>query len=116
MIIDFGSNLELLAEKSMLERRTKFQDIEVVVNERMKNVFDQLNERGKNYSSNQIEYEDECIEDWEEGDMSTQFLRNQKNQFIDLKQPLKRYVNNLPVFGLNSGRYDLKLINSYLIS
>ena len=80
----------------MLEMRTNFQDIEVVVNERMKNIFDQLNERGKNNSSNQIEYEDECIEDWEEGDMSTQFLRNQKNQFIDLKQPLKRYVNNLP--------------------
>ena len=86
LIIDFVSNLELLAEKSKLEMKTKFQDIEVAVNERIKKIFDQLNERGENYSSNKFEYEDECIEDSEEADMSTQFLRIQKNQLIDLKQ------------------------------
>ena len=95
--------------------RKKFQDIEVAVNERMRKIFDQLNERGKNFSSNQFEYEDECIEDSEEADMSTQFLRIQKNQLIDLKQHLERYINTLPVFGFNSGRYDLNLIKSYLI-
>ena len=58
---------------------------------------------------------DECIEDTEETDMSTQFLRMQKNHLIDLKQNLERYVNTLPVFGFNSGRYDLNLIKSYLI-
>ena len=86
LIIDFVSKLELLAEKSKLEMKTKFQDIEVAVNERIKKIFDQLNERGENYSSNKFEYEDECIEDSEEADMSTQFLRIQKNQLIDLKQ------------------------------
>ena len=98
LIIDFVSNLELLAEKSKLEMRTKFQDIERAVNERMKKIFDQLNERGKNFSSNKFEYEDECIEDSEEAEMSTQFLQIQKNQLIDLKQNLERYLNNLPVF------------------
>ena len=115
MIIDFVSKLELLAEKSKLEMRTNFQDIEVAVNERMKKIFDQLNERGQNFSSKKFEYEDECIEDSEEADMSTQFLRIQKNQLIDLKQHLERYINTLPVFGFNSGRYDLNLIKSYLI-
>ena len=95
--------------------RTKFQDIEVAVNERMKKIFDQLSERGKNYSSDQFDYEDECIEDSEEADMSTQFLRTEKNQLIDLKQHLERYANTLPVFGFNNGRYDLNLINLYLI-
>ena len=47
--------------------------------------------------------------------MSTQFLRIQTNQLINLKQHLERYVNTLPVFGFNSGRYDLNLIKSYLI-
>ena len=47
--------------------------------------------------------------------MSTQCLRIQKNQLIDLKQHLERYINTLPVFGFNSGRYDLNLIKSYLI-
>ena len=95
--------------------RTKFQDTEVAVNERIKKTFDQLSERGKNYSSNKIEYEDECIEDSEEADMSTQFLQIQKNQLIDLKQHLERHVKTLIVFGFNSGRYDLNLIKSYLI-
>ena len=44
LIIDFVSNLELLAEKGKLEMRTKLQDIERVVNERKKKIFDQLNE------------------------------------------------------------------------
>ena len=47
--------------------------------------------------------------------MSTQFLRIQRNQLIDLKQHLERYVNTFLVFGFNSGRYDLNLIKSYLI-
>ena len=99
-----------MAEQSKLEMRKKFQDIEVAVNERMKKIFDQLNERGKNFSSNKFEYEEECNEYSEEADMSTQILRIQKNQLIDLKQHLERYVNTLPVFGFNSGRYDLNLI------
>ena len=95
LIIDFLSNLELLAEQSKLEMRKKFQDIEVAENERTKHIFDQLNEFGKNYSSNNFEYKDECIEDSVEADMSTHFLRIQKNQLIDLKHHLERYVNTL---------------------
>ena len=72
LIIDFVSKLELLTEKSKLEMRTNFQGIEVAVNERMKKIFDQLNERGKNFSSNKFEYEDECIEDSEEADQICQ--------------------------------------------
>ena len=30
-------------------------------------------------------------------------------------QHLERYTNTLPVFGFNSGRYDINLIKSYLI-
>ena len=115
LIIDFVIKLELLAEKSKLEMRTKFQDVERVVNERMSKIFQELNERCRNLPTENFEYEDECIEDTEETDMSTQFLRMQKNQLIDLKQNLERYVNTLPVFGFNSGRYDLNLIKSYLI-
>ena len=64
----------------------------------MKNFFDQLNERGQNFSSKKFEYEDECIEDSEEADMTTQFLRIQKNQLIDLKQHLERYINFFACF------------------
>ena len=115
LIIDLAIKLEFLAEKSKLEMRTKFQDIERVVKERMSKIFEELNERCRNHPTENFEYEDACIEDTEETEMSTQFLRMQKSQLIDLKQNLERFVNTLPVFGFNSGRYDLNLIKSYLI-
>ena len=39
----------------------------------------------------------------------------QKNQLLDLQQHFERYVKTLPVFGFNSGKYDLYLIKSYLL-
>ena len=45
---------------------------------KLKKIFDQLNERNENYLSNNFAFEDECIEDSEEDDMSTQFLPIQK--------------------------------------
>ena len=72
LIIAFVSSLEVLAEKTKLQMRNKFQE---------------------------IENEDECVEDVEEDDMSTQFLRIQKNQLIDLKQHLELFVDTLQVFG-----------------
>ena len=108
LIIDFVSNHEL-------EMSTKSQDIEVAVNERMKKNVDQLTRGGTNFISKQFEYEDECIEDLEEADISTQSLQIQKHQLIELKQHLQRYVYISLVFGFNRGRYNLNLINSYVI-
>ena len=58
----------------------------------MTKIFQELNERRPNHPIENFEYEDECKEDTEETDKST-FLRMQKNQLIDLKQNLERYVN-----------------------
>ena len=41
--------------------------------------------------------------------------RYKENQLIDLQESLERYCNVLPVFGFNSGKYDLNLIKSYLL-
>ena len=68
----------------------------------MSKIFHGLNERCRYHSTVNFEYEDDCIKDAEETDMSTQFLRMQKNQLIDLKQNLERFVNTLLGFGLNS--------------
>ena len=43
------------------------------------------------------------------------FLRYQQKQLLDLQCHFNNYVDTLPVFGLNSGKYDLNLIKSYLI-
>ena len=39
----------------------------------------------------------------------------QKNHLIDSMQHPERYAITLPVFGFNSGRYDINLIKSQLI-
>ena len=78
-------------------------------------IFSTLNERVSFNKIEAREYEDECIENEEETDASTHFLRIQKNQLIDLMQHLEKYTNTLPVFGFNSGRHDINLIKSYLI-
>ena len=41
--------------------------------------------------------------------------RYKKNQIFDLLESLERYCNVSPVFGFNSAKYDLNLINSYLL-
>ena len=70
----------------------------------------------KRYQIEVFDCEDERVQDGEEDDMSTHFWRVQKtaDPFETLKQPLERYVITLPVFGFNSGRYDLNFIKSIL--
>ena len=64
--------------------KTRFQ--EITVNERVKKLFDKLNARSLNTRLEAFDYEDDCFEEIEEDEMSTQFLRTKKNQLIDLKQ------------------------------
>ena len=78
LIIAFVSSLELLAEKSKLQMRTKFQEIENIVNDRVEKIFDKLNARTLSKRLEIFVYEDECVEDGDEDDISTQFLRIQK--------------------------------------
>ena len=61
-------------------------------------------------------FEDECCEAESEGkDVSTQFLHMKKKQLIQLQEHFERYCNVLPVFGFNSGRYDINLIKKHLL-
>ena len=93
-----------MAENNKLEMKTKFRDVERVVNKRVSKIFHELKERCRNHSTENFEYEDECIEDTEKTDMSTLFFRMRNNQLIDWKQILEGYVNTIPVLGFNSGR------------
>ena len=95
--------------------RSKFLKIENIIKKRLHTIFSILNERSSFNKGEPREHEDECIEDEEETDASIHFLRIQKNQLIDLMQHLDRNTNTLPVFGFNSGRYDINLIKSYRI-
>ena len=95
--------------------KLRFLEIETAIKSKLTRTLESLNERR---CRNQLvfEFEDHCFEnDNEEKDASTQFLRMQKNQLIELQEHLERYCNVLPVFGFNSAKYDINLIKSYLL-
>ena len=78
LIIDFVANLELLVEINKTEMRSKFLEIENNIKKRLHTIFSIHNERVSFNKSEAREYEDECIENEEETDASTHFLRIQK--------------------------------------
>ena len=90
----------------------KFPSIEIAIETRVNSIFEKLNGR-KDESTPMFEFQ--YIEEEEEMDMSTQFLQIQKIQLLELQQHFERYANILPVFGFNSGKYDLNLIKSFLL-
>ena len=67
-----------------------------------------------NHKNPTFKFEDERMEE-KEADMSTQFLFMQKNRLFDLQQHYERYIKILPVFGFNSGKYDINLMIPYLL-
>ena len=82
----FVSSLELLAEKSKLQMRTEFPEIANAINDRVKKICDKLNARIFYKKLEVFDSVDESVEDGEEDNISTQFLRIQRNQMNDLKQ------------------------------
>ena len=111
LIVSFVEAIEELASKSKAEMLQKFSSIENAIKTRVNSIFEKLNGR-KDEGTPLFEFQ--YIEE-EEIDMSTQFLQIQRYQLLDLKQHFERYVSTLPVFGFNSGKYDLNLIKSYLL-
>ena len=111
LIVSFVEALEELASSSKAEMLQNFSSIENAIKNRVSSFFEKLNGR-KDESTPMLEFQ--YIEE-AEIDMSTQFLQIQKNQFLKLQQHFERYVSILPVFGFNSGKYDLNLIKSFLL-
>ena len=68
----------------------KFQETGNNIEKQLHTVFSIFNERSNFIKSEAGEYEGECIENEEDTDASTHFLRTQKNQLTDLMQHLER--------------------------
>ena len=95
--------------------KLKILEIGTALKSKLTRTLESLNER-RCRNQRVFEFGDHCFEDDnEEKDDSTQFLQMQKNQLIELQQHLERYCNVLPVLGLNSAKYDINLIKSYLL-
>ena len=92
LVISFISALEVLADKSKAELRSKFLSIEQTIQTKVNAIYEKLGNRTNQKSDSKIEYEDESEE--QEDEVSTQFLRMQKS-LIELQQQYERYVNTL---------------------
>ena len=106
--------LEGLATQSKVQMIFNFIEVETAIKIKLCAILEQLNQR-RNRAERVSNLVDDCIEEEEEKDLSTQFLQMQKNQLIDLQERFERYCNVLPVFGFNSAKYDINLIKSHLL-
>ena len=117
LVSSFVNALENLAAQSKAQMRMSFLEIETAIESRLSHVMGLLNKRRSRREAT-LTFEDECCEADEssEGkDVSRQFLQMQKKQLIQLQEHFERYCNVLPVFGFNSGRYDINLIKKHLL-
>ena len=115
LVESFIDAVEGLATKSKAQMKLKLLEVETAIKSKLTRTLESLNER--RYRNQRVfELEDHCFEDDnEKKDASTQFLQMQKNQLIELQEHLEGYCNVLPVFGFISAKYNINLINSYLL-
>ena len=107
LIISFVAQLETLAAKNKADLRPKFLAAEAEIKTRLSDVSSRLqiiSETQPNISSEK-----------DDSNAIKSFLRIQQKQLLDLQRHFNNYIDNLPVFGFNSGKYDLKLIKAYII-
>ena len=114
LISSFITALEGLATQSKAQMKLNFIDVETAIKIKLCAILEQLNQR-RNRAERVSNFVDNCIVEVEEKDLSTQFLLMQKNQLNDLQEHFERYCNVLPVFGVNSAKYDINLIKSYFL-
>ena len=100
---------ENLASQRKAKMKNLFLDIKTTIKIKLGSILEKLTQRHNRREQADL---DDCDN---ESCASSQFLRIQKNQLIDLQESLERDCNILPVFGFNSAKYDLKLIKSYLL-
>ena len=108
LIISFVAQLETLAAKNKTDLKPKFLAVEAEIRTRLSDVSSrlQINSETQPNISSETDY----------SNATKKFLRIQQKQLLDFQRHFNNYVDTLPVFGFNSGKYDLNLIKAYIIS
>ena len=114
LVASFIGALENLASQSRAKLENLFPDIETTVNIKLGSVLEKLTQRHnqreqlRRFDLNQYDCRYKTC-------ASTQILRIQQNQLIELWEPLQRFGNVLFVFTFHSARQDFNLIKLYLL-
>ena len=116
LVSSFISTLQGLETQSKAQMKLTVIEVETAIKIKHCSVLEQLNQRHSQRERVIVYDNDEYFNDTaEEMELSTRYLQRQKNQLIDLREHFERYCNLLPVFGLNSAKYGINLIKSYLL-
>ena len=107
LVTSFIGALEKLALQSKAIIKKLFFDIEKTINIKLSSILEKLTQ---NHIRREQADLDDCVN---ETCTSTQFLQIQKKQLTDLQEHLARYCNVLPIFSINSAKFDLNLLKSY---
>ena len=113
LVASFSGALENLAFQSKAKMKNFFLDIETTIKIKLGNIFEKLTQRHNRREHARFDMSQDDSDN--EICASTQFLQIQKNRLIDLQESLELYCNVLPVFGFNSAKYALSVINSCLL-
>ena len=108
----FLDALESLAAQSKAQMRMSLHEVETAMKSKLSHLIELLNERRLRPEAT-FTLEVECGEAESEGkeSVSTKFLHMQKKELIELQDLFVRN-NVLPVFGFNSGEFDITLIKT----
>ena len=90
-----------------------FIEVKTAIKTKLCAPLEQLNQR-RNQAEKVSTFIDVCIVE-EERNLPTQSMQKHKNQLIGWQEQFERYCNILPVFGFNSAKYDINLIEGYLL-
>ena len=109
LVTSFIGALENLALQSKALRKNLFFDIKTTIKIKLGSILEELMQ-----CHNQTEQADldDCNN---ESCTSTQYLKIQVKQLIDLQEHLERYCIVSPFFGFNSAKNDLNLKKSYFL-
>ena len=104
--------VESLPTQGKTQMEFNFLEVKTVIKIKLTRALKSLNER-RCGNQRVFEFEDHCFDDDnEEKDASTQFMQMQRSQSFELQEQLERYCDVLPMFGVNSAKYDINLIKS----
>ena len=105
MVTQFVDALEILADESRDQMQSRFADVTSAVYEKLEELSDSDQAYLKESGSTKM-----CAQEF-----SRKILNQRKRDLLNLQKTLNNYLSTFPVFGFNSGKYDLNFLKSYLI-
>ena len=109
LVSSFIDSLENLATQSKTQMKMKFQQVETIIRSKLAQILEILDQ----CRTHRIDIEEDCLKN-DCGKVSTHCLQMQKSQLFDMRDHFERYCITLPIFGFNTAKYEISLVNALI--